>query len=156
MSINATLFVQIFTFAIFIWFTMKYVWRPLTKVMDERNQRITDGLAAADKGQQAEEEARKQAEIEIARAKEQAAEILGKAEKRRAEIVEEAKNEAKAESERLKQAAQAEIEQEVNRAREKLRSQLAAIVIAGAQKVLEKEIDEKAHAELVNKLVSEL
>ncbi len=156
MSINATLFVQIFTFAIFIWFTMKYVWKPLTKVMDERNQRITDGLAAADKGQKAEEEARKQAELEIARAKEQAAEILGKAEKRRAEIVEEAKNEARAESERLKQAAQAEIEQEVNRAREKLRTQLAAIVISGAQKVLEKEIDEKVHAELVNKLVSEL
>lgn len=156
MNINATLIVQIITFAIFIWFTMKFVWKPLSGVMEARNKTIADGLAAADKGQKAEEEARIAAEAEIARAKEQAADILGKAEKRKTEIIEEAKNEAKTEAERVRTAAEAELEQEVNRAREHLRSQVGSIVIAGATRVLEKEIDESAHADLVDKLVQEI
>lgn len=156
MSINATLFVQIFTFALFIWFTMKFVWKPLTKVMDDRNQRITDGLAAAEKGQRAEEDAKAQAAMEVAKAKEQAAEILNKTEKRKTEILEEAKAEAKSEATRILQAAQAEIEQEVNRAREQLRSQVASIAMAGATKVLGKEIDDKAHADMLGQLVKEI
>jgi len=155
-NINATLIVQIITFALFIWFTMKFVWTPLSGVMDARNKTIADGLAAADKGQQAEAEARVEADAEIARAKEQAVEILNKAEKRKTEIIEEAKNEAKAEAGRIRTAADAELEQEVNRAREHLRSQVGSIVIAGASKVLEKEIDESAHAALMNKLVKEI
>ena len=156
MNINATLIVQIITFALFIWFTMKFVWTPLSKVMDDRNKTIADGLAAADKGQQAEADARTAAEAEIARAKEQAAEILNKAEKRKNEIIDEAKDDAKTEAERIRTAAEAEIEQEVNRAREQLRGQVASIVLAGASKVLEKEIDESAHADLVGQLVKEI
>ncbi len=156
MNINATLIVQIITFALFIWFTMKFVWTPLSGVMEARNKTIADGLAAADKGQQAEADARVEADAEIARAKEQAIEILNKAEKRKTEIIEEAKNEAKAEAGRIRTAADAELEQEVNRAREHLRSQVSSIVIAGASKVLEKEIDESAHAALMNKLVEEI
>lgn len=156
MNINATLIVQIITFALFIWFTMKFVWSPLSGVMEARNKTIADGLAAADKGQQAEAEAKVAADAEVARAKEQAVEILGKAEKRKTEIIEEAKNEAKAEAERIRTAAAAELDQEVNRAREHLRSQVGSIVIAGASKVLEKEIDESAHAALMNKLVEEI
>ncbi len=156
MSINATLFVQMITFALFVWFTMKFVWTPLTKVMDERNQRITDGLSAAEKGQRAEEDAKTQAQLEISKAKEQAIEILSKTEKRKTEIIEEAKNDAKAEAERIIVAAKAEIEQEVNRAREQLRTQVASIAMAGAAKVLGKEIDEKAHADLLGQLVKEI
>ena len=151
-----TLIIQMISFVIFIWFTMRFVWRPLNRVMAERNLRIADGLAAADKGQQAEAEARERVDIEIARAKEQAAEILNKADKRRSEILEEAKTEAKAEAARILKGAQAEIEQEVNRARETLRSQLAAIVLSGARKIIEKEIDEKTHAAWVSKLVTQL
>ena len=151
-----TLIVQIISFVIFIWFTIKFVWKPLTGVMEHRNQQIADGLAAAEKGQKAEIEAKAKAEADVAQAKTQASEIINKAEKRGSEIIEESKAEAKAEAERLLTAARAEIEQEFNRAREQLRSQVASIVVQGAQKILEKEIDEKAHSDLVNKLVSEI
>lgn len=151
-----TLIVQMISFVIFIMFTMKYVWKPLTGVMEQRNKQIADGLAAAEKGQKAEVEARELAAKEVAAAKQQAADIISKAEKRGSEIIEEAKAEAKAETERLLTAAHAEIEQEFNRAREQLRSQVASIVLQGAQKVLEKEISEKTHSDLVNKLVSEI
>lgn len=151
-----TLLVQMVSFMIFIWFTMIFVWKPLTGVMDQRNKQIADGLAAAEKGQKAEIEAKQLAASEIAAAKAQAAEIINKAEKRGSEIIEEAKAEAKVEAGRLLTGANAEIEQEFNRAREKLRSQIASIVVQGAQKVLEKEISEKAHSDLFNKLVSEI
>jgi len=151
-----TLIVQIISFILFIWFTMKFVWKPLTGVMEERTKEITDGLAAAEKGQKAEAEAKIQADSEVAAAKVQASEIISKAEKRGSEIIDEAKTDAKAEGVRLITAANTEIEQEFNRAREQLRTQVASIVMQGAQKVLEKEIDEKIHSDLVNKLVSEI
>ncbi len=135
---------------------MKFVWTPLSGVMDARNKTIADGLAAADKGQQAEADARTAADAEIVKAKEQATEILNKAEKRKTEIIEEAKSEAKVEADRIRTAAEADLEQEVNRARENLRKQVGSIVIAGASKVLGKEINESAHSDLMNKLVKEI
>jgi F-type H+-transporting ATPase subunit b len=156
MNINLTLIGQAISFAVFVWFCMKFVWPPIMAALTERKKQIADGLAAAEKGQQAEALAKAEAEKEIAGAKEQAAEILRKAEKRGSEIVEEAKADAKVEAERIMTAAQAEIDQELNRAREHLRAQVAGIVISGAQKVIEKEIDEKSHSDLVNKLVAEI
>ena len=156
MNINLTLIGQAISFAVFVWFCMKFVWPPLMAALTERKKQIADGLAAAEKGQQAEALAKQEAEKEVALAKEQAAEIIRKAEKRGTEIVEEAKADAKAEAARIMTAAHAEIDQELNRAREHLRSQVASIVISGAKKVIEKEIDEKSHSDLVNKLVAEI
>lgn len=156
MNINMTLIGQAIAFAAFVWFCMKFVWPPLMAALNERKKQIADGLAAAEKGQQAEALAKQEAQKAIADAKEQAAEILRKAEKRGSEIVEESKVDAKAEAERIMTAARAEIDQELNRAREHLRGQVSAIVISGATKVIEKEIDEKSHADLVNKLVAEI
>ncbi len=124
--------------------------------LDERRERIADGLAAADKGQQAEAEGLKQADHLINEAKAQASEILGKAEKRGNELVDEAKGNAKTEGERLLAAAQAEIESETNKAREGLRGQVGSLAVAGARQILGREIDEKAHADLLDKLAAKL
>lgn len=156
MNITATLIIQIITFGLFVWFTMRFIWRPLTGIMDERSKRIADGLAAAERGQHDQELAQKRAAETLHEAKQQAADILNQAQKRAGEIVEEAKNEARAEGERLVAAAQAEIEQEVNRAKEQLRAQVSTIAVAGAEKVLKREIDAKAHADLLNELVAQI
>jgi F-type H+-transporting ATPase subunit b len=155
-NITATLIIQIITFGLFVWFTMRFIWRPLTGIMDERNKRIADGLAAAERGQHDQELAQKRAAETLHEAKQQAADILSQAQKRAGEIVEEAKNEARSEGERLVAAAQAEIEQEVNRAKEQLRAQVSAIAVAGAEKVLKREIDAKAHADLLSELVAQI
>lgn len=156
MNINATLIGQSIAFFLFVWFCMKYVWPPLINALNERKKTIADGLAAAERGQHEQELAQKRAAEVLQEAKQQASEIINRAEKRANEIVEEAKTDAKQEGERILSAAQAEIEQEVHRARETLRGQVVSIAIAGAEKVLEKEIDESAHGELLNKLVAEI
>lgn len=156
MNINATLIGQSIAFFLFVWFCMKYVWPPLINALNERRKTIADGLAAAERGQHEQELAQKRAAEVLQEAKQQASEIINRAEKRANEIVEEAKTDAKQEGERILNAAQAEIEQEVHRARETLRGQVVSIAIAGAEKVLEKEIDESAHGELLNKLVAEI
>ncbi len=156
MNINATLIGQSITFLVFVWFCMKFVWPPIINALEERKKKIADGIAAAERGEEEQELARKRAAEVLHEAKQQAQEILNNAQKRASEIVEEAKDDARTEGERLLAAARAEIEQEANRAREALRSQVAALAIAGASKVLEREIDEKAHSEMLNELVAQL
>ncbi len=156
MNINLTLIGQSITFAVFVWFCMKYVWPPIMAALEERKTKIADGLAAADKAQHEEELARKRATDIIKQAKDEAGDILAGAQKRANEIVEEAKDSAKAEAERIVTAANAEIEQEANRAREELRGQVVTLAVAGAGKVLKREIDEKANADLLKDLVSQL
>jgi len=155
-NINATLFGQALWFAVFIWLTMKYIWPPLQKAMQERQKQIADGLAAAEKGRQELELAAQRVTAEMQKAREQASEILAQAEKRGGELVEEAKGNAKAEGERIVNAAKAEIEQEVNRAREQLRAQVAVLAVMGAEKILKREIDAQAHAQLLQGLEAEL
>lgn len=156
MNINATLIGQSIAFFVFVWFVMQYVWPPLIHALEERKKRIADGLAAAEKGKHEQELAEKAASEHIKEAKQQASEIVAQAQKRASEIVEEAKEGAKEEAARIKVAATAEIDQEVNRAKEHLRQQVAAIAIAGAEKVLKREIDEKAHGDLVNELIAQI
>jgi len=156
MNINATLIGQSIVFLIFVLFVMKYVWPHLTAALDERRKTIADGLAAAEKGKHEQELAEKAAEKHIKLAKEQAADILVLAQKRASEMVEEAKGDARAEADRIRTAATAEIDQEVNRAKEHLRQQVAAIAVAGAEKILKREIDVKAQGDIVNELIAQI
>jgi F-type H+-transporting ATPase subunit b len=155
-NINLTLIGQTISFAFFVWFCMKFVWPALTSVMEEREKKIADGLEAADRADKDLELAQKKATQQLREAKEEAAAIIEQANKRAGQIVEEAKDSAKAEGDRLKAAAEAEIEQEMNRAKEELRGKVAALALAGAEKVLAASIDEKANSELVNQLAAEL
>jgi len=152
MDINASLLGQAITFAILVWFTMKMVWPPLTKALDERAKRIADGLAAAEKGKQDLAQAEKRSHEQLDVAKKQSAEILAQSEKRAAAIVEEAKNAAKTEAERIVAGAKAELEQEVQRAKAQLRDQVATLAVAGAEKILKREVDQKAHADILGDL----
>ena len=156
MNINATLLGQAITFAILIWFTMKFVWPPLMAAMAERAKTIADGLAAAERGKHDLELAEKRAAEILRQGKEKASEIIAASEKRATEIVEEAKTQAKTEGDRILVAAKADIDQEVFRAREQLRTQVSAVALAGAEKILGREIDAKAHNELLDKLVAEI
>jgi F-type H+-transporting ATPase subunit b len=155
-NINATLIGHAIWFAIFIWLTMKYIWPPLQKAMHDRQKQIADGLAAAERGKQELANSSKKADEAVAAARVRATEILAGAEKRAAEIVDEAKGQAKAEGDRIITAAKAEVEQEVSRAKESLRDQVAALAVAGAEKILRREVDAKAHAELLGQLKREL
>ncbi len=156
MDINATLLGQALTFAVLVWFTMKFVWPPLTNMMDERAKRIADGLAAAERGKQDLEEASRRVEAEIRAAQQKATEMLINAEKRANQIVEEAKQAARTEGERIIADAKAEIDQEVLRAKESLRGQVAGLAVAGAEKILRKEIDAAKHADLLASIKAEL
>lgn len=156
MNINLTLLGQTVFFFLFAVFCMKYVWPPIMAALQERQKKIADGLAAADRAQHDLELAQNKATSQMHEAKQEAAGIIDAANKRASQIVEEAKDQARAEGERLKEAAKAEIEQEANRAKEQLRSQVAALALAGAEKVLEASIDENAHRELVDKLAADL
>jgi len=156
MNINLTLIGQSITFAFFVWFCMKFVWPPITNALHERNKKIADGLAAGERGQKDLELAKTHAVDIIKQSKGQAAEIIVKAEKRAAEIVDEAKALAREEGDRLIHAAKAEIEQEANRAKEVLRGQVVKLAIVGAEKLIEKEINEAAHSEMLNKLAAQL
>ncbi|GAB2189908.1 F0F1 ATP synthase subunit B [Sessilibacter sp. MAH2] len=156
MNINLTLIGQSITFLIFIAFCWKYVWPALIKVMKDREDKIAAGLEAADRADKDLELAQKEAAKKLHEAKEQAASILDQANKRANQIVDEAKQQATAEAGRIKTAAEAEVEQMVNRAKEELRGKVAALAIAGAEKVLQANINEAANTELVNKLAAEL
>ncbi|RDE18825.1 F0F1 ATP synthase subunit B [Motiliproteus coralliicola] len=156
MNINATIIGQAIAFAFFVWFCMKYVWPPVTNALKERQKKIAEGLDAADRASRDLELAKEKATQALREGKEQAAAIIEQANKRANQIVDEAKEQAITEGSRLKEAAQAEIEQEKNRAKEALRAEVAALAIAGAEKILDKEVDSKASAELVAKLAAEL
>ena len=156
MNINATLIGQTIAFFIFVWFVMKYIWPPIVNALDERKQKIAEGLAAADRGQAEQVLAQERAASHIKEAKVEAASIIGQAEKRRNEIVENAKVVAIEEGDRLKASAQAEIEQEVQRAREALRAQIATVALAGAEKIVSKEINESVHQKTLDDLVAQI
>jgi F-type H+-transporting ATPase subunit b len=155
-NINLTLIGQSIAFAVFVMFCMRYVWPPILKAMQERAEKIADGLAAADRANHDLELAQEKAVERLKEAKDEAAGILDSANKRANQIIDEAKHQAREEGDRLKEAAQAEIEQELNRAREQLRNQVASLALAGAEKVLAAEIDMQRHGELVDKLAAEL
>jgi F-type H+-transporting ATPase subunit b len=155
-NINLTLFGQMVTFAFFVWFCMKFVWPVILKAMEERQQKIADCLDSADRSVRYLDAAQSKVSDQLKEAKQEAAGIIDQANKRANQIVDEAKQQAAAEGERLKVAAQAEIEQEVNRAKEELRATVAGLALAGAEKVLEASIDDKANKEIVDKLAAQL
>lgn len=156
MNINLTLLAQAVSFAILIWFTVKFVWPPLLTAVETRQKTIADGLAAAERGKHDLELAAKRAADELRGAKEKASEIIALAEKRANDIIEEAKNNAKTEGDRIIAGAKAEIDQEVNRAKEGLRQQVAELAVAGAEKILRREIDAKAHGDMLTAIANEL
>jgi F-type H+-transporting ATPase subunit b len=151
-----TLVGQTIAMIAFVWFTMKYIWPLLDAAITERQEKIAEGLAAADRGQNDLELAKKSAAETMREAKDKAAELLDQAKKRHFEIVDSAKDDAKSEAEKIKAGAQAEIEQEVHRAREELRKQVSVLAIAGAEKILKRNIDASAQADILDSLVAEL
>lgn len=156
MNINATLLAQLIMFALFVWFCMKFVWTPIMAALEQRKKQIADGLADAERAKHDLELAAKRSTEILREAKEKAGEIIANAEKRGMEIVEDEKAKAKLEADRLLTGAKAEISQEVFRAKEQLRTQVSAIALAGAGKILGREIDAKAHNDLLDKLVAEI
>jgi F-type H+-transporting ATPase subunit b len=156
MNITATLFAQAAVFALFIAFTVKFIWPYMLRAIETRQKTIADGLAAAEQGKRSLEESTKQADASIAQARNRAAEVISQAEKRAAQMIEEAKNAAREEGGREKAAAKAEIAQELTRAREQLRDHVASLAVAGAEKILRREIDAKAHAELLDSIKQQL
>ena len=156
MDINMTLIGQTIAMIVFVWFCMKFIWPPLLEAIEERQEKIADGLAAAEKGEQSLEEAKVQAGEIISDARKQATGILDQAHARANEIVADGKSDGTKERERQLAAAKAEIEQETNRAREELRGQVSAVALSGAEKILNREIDAAEHEEILGKLAQEL
>ncbi|MBH98902.1 MAG: F0F1 ATP synthase subunit B [Rhodospirillaceae bacterium] len=156
MSINVTLFAQMLVFGLLVWFTMSFVWPLIRGAMEEREQTIADGLAAAEKGQKDLEQAGVEAGKIVEEARDQARDILGKANSRANEIVDTARSEGEAEKRKRLDSAQSELEVEINRARDELRQQVAVLAVAGAEKVLSREIDEAAHRDLLDQLAADL
>ena len=156
MNFNFTLIAQALVFAALIAFTIKFVWPPLLRAIEARQKTIADGLAAAEQGRRSLETASREAESAVSQARARAAEIIAQAERRDAQMIEAAKIAAKAEGDREKTAAKAEIAQEVTRAREQLRDQVASLAVAGAEKILRREVDAKAHADLLDGIKRQL
>lgn len=156
MNLNATILGQSIAFFVFVWFCMKYVWPPISGALLDRQARIAEGLEAADRAQRDLGLAQNRAADELRDAKRQSAEIIELANKRATQLVDEAKDRAREEGARLLTGAKAEIDMELQRAKEALRGQVAAIAIAGAEKILEATIDQAANEELVKKLAAEL
>jgi len=155
-DINMTLIGQTIAMIVFVWFCMKFIWPPILAALEERQKQIEEGLAAADKGQESLVKAAAEADEIVAEARVQATGILDQAHARANEIVADGKEDGVKERDRQLAAAKAEIEQESNRAREELRGQVSAIAIASAEKILNREIDNKAHADILGKLAQEL
>ena len=156
MNINATLLAQTIMFVMFVVFCMKFVWPPIMTALETRRKQIADGLAAGERGKHELELASKRAAEHLHDAKQKAGEVIALADKRAAQIIDEAKAAAKAEGDRLLAGAKAELEQEVHRAKEELRAQVADLAVAGASKILRREVDAKAHAELLTAIRDEL
>ncbi|KTD66359.1 F0F1 ATP synthase subunit B [Legionella spiritensis] len=156
MDINLTLVVQVLVFAAFVWFTMRFVWPPLSKALEERQDKIADGLSAAERGRKELELAQHRVKDEMKHAKAQATEIIEKANRRAAQLIEEAKEDAKREAQKQAKLAHEQLLHEVNRAKDTLRQQLAQLAIAGAEKILMREIDEKANTALLDNLIKEI
>lgn len=156
MNINATIIGQFITFSILIWFTMKYIWPPIIKAMHDREKKIASGLEAAERSRRELEIAEHKAFSIIREAKHEAAHIIEQANLHSAQLVEEAKAQAKQESSRIVDMAQGEIDREVTRAKEVLKNQLAALAVAGAEKIIQHKLDASIHDDLLNELASEI
>jgi F-type H+-transporting ATPase subunit b len=155
-NINLTLIVQMLVFIVLVWFTMKFVWPMILGPMEERSKKIAQGLAAADRGEQALAHAREQADAIVREARERATQIIDQAQHRATELVEEAKGIATTDAQRIKAQAEQQVVLEASRARETLRREVAQIAVAAASKLLEREIDAQAHADLINKLATQI
>ncbi|MCG8708564.1 F0F1 ATP synthase subunit B [Brenneria sp. 4F2] len=156
MNINATILGQALAFVLFVWFCMKYVWPPITAAIEKRQKEIADGLSSAERAKKDLNLAQANVTDQLKKAKADAQVIIEQANKRRAQILDEAKVEAEAERNKIVAQAQAEIEAERKRAREELRKQVAMLAIAGAEKIIERSVDEAANSDIVDKLVAEL
>ncbi len=156
MDINMTILGQTLAFILFVLFCMKYVWPPLMAAIEKRQKEIADGLSSADRAKKDLDLAQNKAMEQIKEAKQQAAEIIEQANKRRAQIIDEANQDAMGERENILTQARAEIEAERNRAKEELRKHVALLAVAGAEKILERQIDKAANSDLVDKLIAEL
>lgn len=156
MDINFTLIGQAIAFAFFVWFTMKFVWPPLNNAIEERQKKIADGLAASERGEKDLERAREQIDQELQAAKIQSAELIDQAKKRAQKIVDEETERGLAERKKIIASGHAEVEAERNRVREELRKQLASLAVAGAEKIIEREVDAQKQSDIVEKLVAEL
>ena len=156
MNINATLILQSIAMMIFVWFCMKFLWPPLIKAMDERRERIAEGLAASDRAEKELEKAKVTADGQIREARDKAGEIVDQANQRHSQILEQAKDDAVAERKRQVSAAEAEIAQAANQAREELRASVSSLAVLGASKILGKEVDPQTHRELLDQLIAEI
>lgn len=156
MDINATLLGQAITFMVLVLFTMKFVWPPLNKMLEDRAEKIADGLAAAEKGKQELQDAEARVAEELKKVQNRATEIMANAEKRGDQIVEEARDRATKEAEKILADANAQIEQEFNRAKEQLRASVAVLAVQGATQILKEEVDQKKHEKLLATIMTEL
>jgi F-type H+-transporting ATPase subunit b len=156
MNINATLILQSIAMMIFVWFCMKFLWPPLIKAMDERRERIAEGLAASDRAEKELEKAKVEVDAQIREARDRAGEIVDQANQRHSQILDQAKDDATAERQRQVTAAEADIVQSANQAREQLRSSVARLAVLGASQILEKEVDADTHRKLLDKLIAEI
>jgi len=156
MNLNMTFFGQMITFIVLIWFTMKFIWPPLNKAIEERQQKIAEGLAAAEQSQKNLAQAQQSVDAELRAARTKANEIIEQAHQRANQIIDQAKNDAVAEANRQKSAAEAEIAAASNRAREELRKQVSTLAVTGAEKLLKREIDANAHKALLDELAAQL
>ena len=152
MNLNATLFAQLIVFGILVWFTMRFVWPPIVKALDERAEKVAEGLAAAERGKSDFEQAEKRVAEILAEGRTQVTDMVANAEKRAAQIVEEAKEQAAGEAARIMAQAKADVAQEANRAREALREQVAALAVKGAESILRSEVDASRHAQMLASL----
>jgi F-type H+-transporting ATPase subunit b len=156
MNINATLILQSIAMMIFVWFCMKFLWPPLLKSMDERREKIAEGLAASDRAEKELASAKKTVDQQIREARDKAGEIVEQANQRHTQILDQAKEDATSERKRQVNAAEADIAQSANQAREELRSSVARLAVLGASRILEKEVDAETHRELLDKLIAEI
>jgi len=156
MNINLTLLMQAVAFAVFIWFCAKFIWPYLMRAIEERQKQIADGLAAGEEGRHSLSRAEKRIAEMLTEAKTRASDIVAQGEKVKSDTVEEARTDAQAEADRIIAAAKAEIQQEVYRAKEALRGEVAALAVAGAAKILKREVDAKTHADLLSELQKQL
>ena len=156
MNINATIILQSIAMMIFVWFCMKFIWPPLLKALDDRRANVADGLAASDRAERELEAAKATAGEQITQARDKAGEILDQANQRHGQILDQAKEDASSERQRQVTAAEADIALATNQAREDLRASVASLAVLGASKILEKEVDEETHRELLDKLIAEI
>lgn len=156
MNVNATLFGQMLAFGILIWFTLKFVWPPLLAAIEERQKKIADGLAAADRAAASLKDATAKSDEELKAARQQSAEIVAAANKQAAQLVEQAKTAATTEADRIRTAAKGEVDREIASAREALRKQVGELAVLGAARILKREVDAKAHADVIGELAARI